>query len=64
MVTEGSTWDGEHTKQYTDDVLQKRTLETYVILLINVTPINLFSEMQKKIFYYLFTNINSSKNKG
>ena len=25
------TWDGEHTKQYTDDVLQNCTLETYII---------------------------------
>ena len=32
------TWNGEHTIQYTDDVLQKYTLETYIILL--TTPIN------------------------
>ena len=31
---------GEHRMQYTDDVLQKCTLETYVILLTYVTPIN------------------------
>lgn len=28
---------GEHTKQYTDDVLYKRTLETYIILPTKVT---------------------------
>ena len=32
---------GEHTMQYTDDVSYKQTLETYVILLTNVTSINL-----------------------
>ena len=34
------TWDGEHTIQYTDDVLQSCTPETYIILLTNVNPIN------------------------
>ena len=34
------TWGGEHTTQYTDDVLQNCTPETYIILLTNVTPIN------------------------
>ena len=29
------TWGGEHTKQYTDDVLQNCTPETYIILLTN-----------------------------
>ena len=41
MVTEGDlTWGGEHTIQYTDGVLQNCTLETYIILLTNVIPIN------------------------
>ena len=41
MVMEGGlTLGGEHTTQYTDDVLQNCTIETYSILLINVTPIN------------------------
>ena len=41
MVMEGDQiWGGEHTIQYTDDVLQKCTPETYMILLTNVTPIN------------------------
>ena len=30
----------EHTIQYTDDVLQNCTLETYIILLTTITPIN------------------------
>ena len=41
MVMEGDlTWGGEHTIQYTDDILQNRTPETFIILLTNVTPIN------------------------
>ena len=32
---------GEHTMQYTDDVLQNCTLEIYIMLLTSVTPINL-----------------------
>ena len=39
-MTRHLTWGGEYTIQYTDDVLQSRTPETYVILLINVTPVN------------------------
>ena len=40
MVMEGDlTWSGEHTIQYTDDVLQNCTPETYIIL-TNVTPVN------------------------
>lgn len=34
---------------YTDDVLQNRTLETHVILLSNVTPINLIKKINKKV---------------
>ena len=41
MVMEGDlTWGGEHTTQYTDDVLQNCTPEIYVILLTNATPMN------------------------
>ena len=40
MVLEGDlALGGEHTIQYTDDVLQSCKLETYVILLTNVTLI-------------------------
>ena len=34
------TWDGEHAMQYTDDVLQNCSPETYVISLTNVTRIH------------------------
>ena len=34
------TWDGEHTLQYTDEVLQNCTPETYINLLTLVTPVN------------------------
>ena len=41
MVMEGElTWGGEHTVQYTDEVLQNCTPETSTILLTNVIPIN------------------------
>ena len=35
------SWSGEHTIHYTDDVLQNYISETCIILLTNVTPINL-----------------------
>ena len=42
MVTEGDqTLGGEQTMQNTNVVLQNCTLETYIILLTNVNPINL-----------------------
>ena len=41
MVMEGDlTWGGEHTVQYTDDMVQNLTQETYLILLTDVTPVN------------------------
>ena len=41
-VMEGDlTLGGGHTTQYTDDVLLNYALETYIILLTSVTPINL-----------------------
>ena len=42
------TWGSEHTIQYTDDVLNNCTLETYVILLSNVTPINSIKKGKSK----------------
>ena len=44
------TWCGEHTKQYTDYVLQNSIPETYIILLTNVSPINSMKtlKMEKK----------------
>ena len=41
MATGDLTLRGEHTMQYTDVVLQNYTLESYIILLTNVIPINL-----------------------
>ena len=41
MIMEGDLpLGGEHTIQYTDDVLENCALETYIIVLTNVTPIN------------------------
>ena len=41
MLLEGDlTLGREHTIQYTDDVLQNCTPETYIVLLSNVTPVN------------------------
>ena len=39
-VMEDLTWGGGHTIQYTDDVLLSCTLETYIISLTNVNPLN------------------------
>ena len=51
MVIEGDlTWGGEHTIQYTDDVLENCTPETYIILLTNVTSINAMKIKKKKAF--------------
>ena len=38
---------GGHTVQYTDHVPQKPTLETYGLLLANVTPINLIEKLKQ-----------------
>ena len=49
MVMEGNlTWGGEHTTRYTVEVLQNCTLETYIILLTNVIPINSVKKKQTK----------------
>ena len=37
MVEGDLTWGGEHTIQYTDDVLQNCTPETYMLLLTDAT---------------------------
>ena len=44
MVTEDLTLGSGHTMQYTDNSLQNCTLETYIILLTIVTPINLIKK--------------------
>lgn len=49
MVIEGGfTFDGEHTIQYTGDVLQNWTLDVYIILLTSVTSINSLRKQNKK----------------
>ena len=54
MVMEGGlTQCGEHTIQYTDDVLQNCTPETYIILLTNVT-LNQVNENKIKLMNCLF----------
>lgn len=41
-MTEGDlTLGGKHSMQYTDNVSSNCTLETYVILFTNVTPLKL-----------------------
>ena len=48
MVTEDDlTLGGGHTLQCTGHVSQKYMLETYIILLINVAPINLILKLKK-----------------
>ena len=48
MATEGDlTLDGEHTMQYTDDVLQNCPPETCIILLTNIPPINWINKKTK-----------------
>ena len=42
------TWSGEHTVQYTDDILQNCTPDTHIILLTNVTPINTIKNIFSK----------------
>ena len=44
MVTGDFTLGVEYTMQHTDDVLQNCTLETYIIILTNVTLINLIKK--------------------
>ena len=52
-VMEGEqTLGNEHTMQYTDDVLENCTLETCIMLLTNVTPMNLI----KKSFIRVWTH--------
>ena len=43
MIEGDLTLGGEHTIQYTDDVLYNCTLETYIISLTNVTPITFYN---------------------
>ena len=53
------TWGGEHTIQYTDDVLQNCTPEIYIILLTNVTPINVINFFLRILFFKLLLKSKS-----
>ena len=65
MVTErGLTLGGEHTIQYTDDILQNYTPETCIILLTNVTPINSIKIKKKKRSILWVAVIESSAGEG
>ena len=51
MMKGNLTWGGEHTIEYTDDVLYNCIPEIYIILLTNASPINsikLFFKSKKK----------------
>ena len=43
------TVGGKHTMQNTGDALQNCTLETYIVLLTNITPINLSKTINKPV---------------
>ena len=59
MVTDGLALCGRYTMQHTEIRFHNYTLETYIILLNNITPINLIKnkkeEMKYKIKKYLET---------
>ena len=48
VVEEVLTLGGGHAMLKTDDVSQNCTLETYIILLTNITPMNLIKNRTKK----------------
>ena len=63
MVTGDVTWSGEHTIQYTDDVLQNCVPETCIILLTSVTLVNsikiknkIYAKM-KTVKFFQFGNV-------
>ena len=50
MVMENNLTSGcGHTMQYTDHMSQKRTLESYIILLTTVTPVNLIKKYAENV---------------
>lgn len=49
MVTEGLPFSGEHTMQYTNDILKKCIFETFIMVLTNGTSINLIKLKIKKL---------------
>ena len=48
VMEEDLTGGGEHTVQYAGDAFQNCTPETYIIVLINVTPINSIQFKKRK----------------
>lgn len=55
MVMEGnSSLSGEHSMRYTDDVWLNCTLETYIIILSHVAPINFKKSNKTRITYGAF----------
>ena len=46
------TWGDEHAIQYTGDVLQNCTPETYITLLTNVITINSIKIKKKRLLRY------------
>lgn len=49
MITEGGlTLSGGHTIQRTGDVAEKCTLDTYMSLLTNATPIHVMKKQKQK----------------
>ena len=60
MVTEEDLiLSGKHTIQYTGDILYNCTLETYIILLTNITTISLinFLKFKKDIICIYITSV-------
>ena len=62
MVTGDEISGGEQTMLYTGDILQNCTLETYTILLANVTPINLIKKTNNKTWTALATPKGTVRN--
>ena len=49
MFTDGDQTSGaKHTMEYTEDVSLNCILETYIMLLTNVTPINLIKKIKSQ----------------
>ena len=63
MVEEDLTLEGGHSMKYADDVKQNCMLQTYIIVLINVTPVNFNIKNQRQIWYDFTYMWNKNKNK-
>ena len=57
------TWVGEHTLQYTDDVIQNCITETYTILLTNVAQkTSIKDKIKSKKYFQVFLNEKFGEN--